>query len=655
MKINKLLTRSALGIPSDTEIDVFDSVESKSDSEILLSCKYAWEKLEPFRERRRRNYRYLFGKHWDDMVEDVNGSLIKEEELIKRRGRVPLVHNLIRQILKTVVGQYRSNKTQAIVSVRDTDEVKLGEMMSIALQYVNQVNQKEQLDADALLEMCTSGVCFQSAKYELLPMRGTPDGFVENLNTARMFWSSNLEDPRGWDLKMIGQIHDLRISDVVAAFSKGSRKKAIEIRKTYSESGAGIFHYSQHDKFEFLVPANPKICRVIEVWREETKEMFQCHDLLEGKLYWVNPEDIKKIDIQNAERILEYQKIGVGKEDALLINYKWGIHKFWYYRFLTPWGNILDEGETPYWHNSHPFTYRYYNLYDGMPHPFVEDMIDQNRMINRMLTQWDYIQSTSAKNPVFYDLQALKGTTPEQLKEDYQTPGAMIGFDVPATKKLSDMFVSEKGTPPNVGTFDMISLMSQFMDTISGVHGAMRGEKPASGTAASLFAQQTQQSAVNLVDLFESFQLFRVDGDTKMMKVIQQYYDKKKIIRVAGENYSKEASYYDPDRVRDAEFDLIISESTSTTSYRGIMDNFLLELFKEKAIDIKMMLSNVTFPFAEKLLQSIESEEQQQAQQQIGQGQSGGIGGVNGGNASQQPPQQGQLPQYSPQPSQQGQ
>ena len=103
----------------------------------------------------------------------------------------------------------------------------------------------------------------------------------------------------------------------------------------------------------------------------------------------------------------------------------------------------------------------------------------------------------------------------------------------------------------------------------------------------------------------------------KTVKNIQQFYDDKDIVRIAGESGVKVDS---PSRVRDVEADISIVQSQATPVSRAINNDFLMELFREKAINIKQLLENGNFPFKDKLLQSIETQQEQIANGETPQG-----------------------------------
>ena len=106
--------------------------------------------------------------------------------------------------------------------------------------------------------------------------------------------------------------------------------------------------------------------------------------------------------------------------------------RYWYYRYLTPDGTCLKEGETPFAHKSHPFVITAYPLIDGEIHSKVYDVIDQQRYINRYITQRDIINGVSMKGLVVYDKQAAEnaGTKQNQIDRAIAKPGASIAMDM---------------------------------------------------------------------------------------------------------------------------------------------------------------------------------------------------------------------------------
>ena len=103
---------------------------------------------------------------------------------------------------------------------------------------------------------------------------------------------------------------------------------------------------------------------------------------------------------------------------------------------------------------------------------------------------------------------------------------------------------------------------------------------------------------------------------TKMMNVIQQYYDDERYIPIAGKNFSEEAKWYTPDKIRNSSFDLNIIEATSTPAYRMALENTLMKALELGAMDFKTYLEASASPFADSLLEIIKKNEKNAIEEQ---------------------------------------
>ena len=234
-----------------------------------------------------------------------------------------------------------------------------------------------------------------------------------------------MRDPRHWDCHLVGEIHDLGLYDVISKFSDGNKEKADRIRDLYrytnKERTTQYVNNLIQDRtrdLSFFIPEDETRCRVIEVWRKESKERLLVHDKMEGRFYKTEVEHQGRIDAINAQRIADQEAQGVAPEDMKLITYKWFVDSYWYYYYLTPTGDVLKEGETPFWHESHPYSFRVYPFYDGQVFPFVSDFIDQQRYINRLITMQDFMMRASAKGVLMI---------PEDSIPEGYTPATQIG------------------------------------------------------------------------------------------------------------------------------------------------------------------------------------------------------------------------------------
>ena len=135
------------------------------------------------------------------------------------------------------------------------------------------------------------------------------------------------------------------------------------------------------------------------------------------------------------------------------------------------------------------------------------------------------------------------------------------------------------------------------------------------------------------MDAFASGQRRR---DMKLLKTIQQYYDKPIMIAIAGKSYTETAQLYDPDKIKDIDFDLTLGQATDSPVYRGLIDDQLFQLLQGGMIDLEMFLENTSTPFSSNLLESIRNRKRQLEQNP--QNPQAAIAGLTQDVAQQVPP-----------------
>ena len=124
--------------------------------QVLMEAQHYWDNMSQFRRDRERNKRYTFGYQWDDII-TVDGKSMTEEEYIKSQGNVPLKNNLIRRLVRNVLGVYRSQSKEPTCTARDRSEQSLGETMSTILQCNMQLNRMTEVYARTMEEFLISG------------------------------------------------------------------------------------------------------------------------------------------------------------------------------------------------------------------------------------------------------------------------------------------------------------------------------------------------------------------------------------------------------------------------------------------------------------------------------------------------------------------
>lgn len=600
------------------EADEMDSVAAAKKFgerrvfDILLEAQQHWSNMHEFRLERERNKNYAYGKQWDDIIV-VDGKRMKEEDYIKSQGNVPLKNNLIRRLVKSVLGVYRSQMKEPTCTARDRDEQKLGETMSTILQCNMQLNRMDSMHARTMEEFMIGGLIIHKKWFGW--RNSKCDCWTDYIQPNNFFIDSDMRDFRGWDVSFLGEVHDVSIDAVCQEFAT-SPEEYRKLREIYSYANNRRYYTTYCEQFgksslkniDFLFCSNPNKCRVIEVWRKETKPRYFCHDYLDGDYYKIEIEDYQSMVVDvNKERIHQGLSEGMPREEIPLIEAEWRMDSYWYFYYLTPFGDVLREGETPYEHESHPYVFKAYPFIDGEIHSFVNDVIDQQRYTNRLITMYDWIMRASAKGVLLFPEECKPDSMSiDDIADEWARFNGVIMIKqrkpgVPLPQQIAN-------NSTNIGITDLLNIQLKFFEDISGVNGALQGKPGFSGESAAHFNQQTQNATMSLLDLLDSYGDFVIDGAFKDVKNMQQYYDSKRVFNIAGKSGAQ--IEYDPKKIRDVEFDLSIVESTTTPAYRQMANEFLLEIWRSGQINLQHLLQHGDFPFADELLQTLQSQQE---------------------------------------------
>ena len=585
--------------------------------EFLAECAACWNALDEARRKLRRSLMYSYGDQWGDLVTDPDTlAQITEGELIKKNGKVPLKNNMIAPILSNIEGQLRQNLMRPVCVARDQSEGRVGEMMSVAIEYVHDINEMEEVDADCMRMLLNGGMIAQRVEYGMNRSKDKQDVWVYTVNPSRLFFNTNIEDVRMWDLTCVGELFDLPLDDVLAHFGSTPQQKE-RIRNIYSSVDSQIYgvRAMQGDEarsLSFYSASHSNLCRVILGWKLETRDAYLWNDTLRGTWGYLpyDEESRKMLNEENRKRREEAKEKGLSEEDILLIEYEFATERYWYYRYMSPNGDILQEGRSPYWHGEHNYVLHLYPLIQGRLGNFVEQFIDQQRAINRTATLIDFIRGTSSKGVLVVDDDAFESMSREEVIDEYVRYNGVLFVKLKPGQSIDGVVRQYNSGAAVAGDFELLNLQLRLINEISGVNSAMQGQSPRSGTPASLYAQQVQNSSLNLKGLFDAFRTFRRRRDGKVMKTLQQYYTESRYIDLAGTQYSEEAKWYDPQKVQDSELDITISEGYNTPAYQMLANDFLMELFRANAVDVKTMLENSSYPFATKILEAIKRNEE---------------------------------------------
>ena len=155
---------------------------------------------------------------------------------------------------------------------------------------------------------------------------------------------------------------------------------------------------------------------------------------------------------------------------------------------------------------------RHYPLTDGEVHSFVDDLVDQQRCINRLITIIDHIMSCSAKGVLLFPVEQLP---PNMDWEQVMDAWAASDGVIPVTGRgaMPQQVVTNGGA---AGAYQLLALQMKLFDDISGVGDALLGRNDTGAQGANLYEARVRNATIALYDLLLTFEAFTAERDEKM-------------------------------------------------------------------------------------------------------------------------------------------
>ncbi len=626
--------------------NTYDSVKARKrrqehgkDWELLTRCRNAWNNLSGVRETRARTMRYCTGDQWSDTIRVYKNGYwqeMSERDYMERRNQTPMSNNIMVSILESITGLYAKQGTEPVCFARDNDSRQLSDMMSATMQCNWQTTEMQDLLNHAIKDYLQGGQMFVRESWEDKELE-MPDAWTELMEPDHMFFECG-SDPRHNDLSLIGVLHDVSREDLYQKFAREEYGLTIkdldtifDLEDPYEHEGGYEFNDEKalaNLSFDYTNKGRHYL-RVIEVWTTETKPRLQCFDPIatsgNNAYFRIDLDDtamIAKLRSDNNKRKQQYDEMGIPEDERAYIK-SWEVaDKYWYYTYMSPDGTILCQGETPYDYKSHPFTMKLYPYINGEIHPFMANVIDQQRYINRLIVMNDMALRSSFKGFKMIPTTVLGGKSPEQFMEQAVEYDGYIFYTPKRTMpNVKPEIITSNAV--NIGTNELLQIELNLIREVTNVSGALQGKTPSAGTSAARYAQESQNATTSLFTILSDMEVFTERLATKKCMTIQQFYeDGRKIFNKDGLNVYR----YDRLSARDIHFKISIKNAAATAAYNTSQNDDLKELLGMGAINLIQYLQNVNKPYADKLLSSI--QEQQAQLEQMYQQQAAQQGGV---------------------------
>lgn len=583
----------------------------KTNLQLLTRAENAWQALYDLRKRRERNINYCFIDQWSDWVYDEKGKLVRESSRIaKRTGGVALQNNHLIKIVHSLSGLYSKQSTEPVCFARSPNCDEKADVMTNALQANWQNNMMPDILVSEMEEMLYGGMSVVMEEWTTI--NGVEDAYTFVIEPSHFYFESAGIDPLHRDVELIGHFEDYSLGALAARFarSKYDYKQLEYIYAPYIARQQSILPNGQQtDKLKdpYWDVSDRDMCRVYHVWTKEHKLRYRCKDIMDfdQPLYRIEPEQLPLVTAENEARLAQAEAAGMAREDVPLIEYTSVFDTYWHYQALAPGGLILEEYDSPYEHGSHPYTFKIYEYINGDVIPYMSPVIDQQRYINRLVTLFDIVIQASAKGITMIPKSCVPNNMSEaEFARSIRETGNFIFYDDKDGRSMNKPEVVVSNTNMT-GITDMLQLQLGFIPDITSVSEALQGKTAKSGTSASRYALESQNSTTSVSALLLKFGSFEQQVAEKKMQVIHQYY-REGNISVMRSNGMSEVAKYDPVEVQDVKFGVRILMSPENPVFRMAMNDLVSQMWQAGAVDAAQMLQMSYLPASSTVRKQLE-------------------------------------------------
>lgn len=629
--------KKKVGIDGMVQLTGNEFIITKESMNIITYAGQCKSSFHSFCNQADRSANYYKGKQWGDPVtiKDRCGRerTVTEEEYIKSQGRPALKHNLIRPIIRNVLGQFRSAPYKSVVYSSDEGGQDAADQMSVKLNDVLRYNDSAARDAREYESFLNTGCGIYITGYAYDTELREPIPFFRNIDYHRYFQNPDAADIAGKDVHFCGDFVDITLDEAKSMYAHNKAQEQALENIYYHQSLTLPVIYKAFVEANpaartFLGSAGDGNCRVIRVCRLEGAWDLTVHDYADASF---ETYSLREFPNKEAEILFEIGRrkkmaaeMGVDYEDPamrLKIVYEKKYVRRWMYYHLSPWGHILWQAENPYQHNSHCYVAIFYPMFQGQVYGMTYDLIDQQRMVNRMIINLDFAMSASQQGVLIVDEDSIPDDMElEDIAEEWVRYRGVIKLKLKDKAQIPQQLA---GHQVNIGQFEMVNLMMKLMMDISGVQGAAQGKAPTAGTPASLYSQEVTNSQINVLDYAESFAWFLEQRDYKLIQIIQQFMGDS--YSPAPEGASEAARHYNSEYVRKFKLKNQIRKSMDTAVVRLFHEQLMANLLMNGAAQVQQYAA-MGVPFGNDLVTKLQQASSQlQAGQGISQQQLAGI------------------------------
>ena len=490
-----------------------------------------------------------------------------DAKVLRDRGQVPIVYNVIAPTIQWIIGTEKRSRTDFKVLPRRKDASKPAERKSQLMKYLGDVNRSSFAKSDAFEDATKVGVGWLE-----VGVQSDDDGepiYDMHESWRNMLWDSasakkDLSDCRymcrsKWVDEDVahamfpGRKGVIDAGVVNADSVTGGSSHGDEAMDAAEEAEGGTNPAGEDEGF-----GRPRV-RLIEVWYRSPVEVQR----IRGGDFSGETFD------ETHDGHVEDQTNGIA---TVVLSTTMRMHV----AVMTIKG-LLYASETPYRHNGFPFSPIWCNRRgrDGMPYGVIRGLRDIQADVNKRASKALHILSTSK---TIMSEGAVEDV--DKFIEEVARPDAVIVKKVGAELTIS----ADRDLAP--AHLELMSRSIAMIQSASGVTDENMGRRSNATSGVAIQARQSQGSLAT-AGLFDNLRFAAQMHGEKTLSLIEQFFDEKKSFRITNmrgtpEYVTVNDGLPENDIVR-SKADFVISEDDWRTSVRQAQTTELLALLQQLA------------------------------------------------------------------------
>ena len=633
---------------------------SDSTLKLLQWLSHYYDNMSELRKKWKRAQDFVMGRQLEEKIE-WNGRKITIREYMELQGMPILEYDVISDKLISLVGLVRQQRATASCTAVDPNEEDYISFFNEYLRQNDNNNNRQEMDARLFYEFCVYGFIGMSTVWDR--RNGREGIFNDKVDIYKLavppFFKPDLSD-----IEIFGVAHDLTWREILAKFTDGSDGQAQQLNEIYLQTQT---HYSPEQGYQatgeaqltgledFLHSSIQGKYRVIEVWTMESRRSLWVHDWDKSDAGFMPMGVMAELDAENESRkranvmmdenglpILDEngeEMYYVDPDELNLIEYEPQMETFWYRRYITPNGYLLDARESPYFVlrdgyrcSIQPYSFLAYPCLQGEVKSLIMRMENNQRTLNHYMMMINFVVANGAKGTLLVDDASVSDkVSPEENRKNYNKTNGEYHWDSSKGGEKPEVLMN-KSMP--AGVEFMINFAKTMAAEGSGVQGALQGVHR--NTSGKQYQLERESASTSVTDFVESFNCFKLREAKLKTYLIQEFCNEHDSVKLVGDDYR---TYFNPETMRDMDLDVAMDLDSYSATIRDQIVDLLWQLKKDGDIDAYTMLTNGKFPgtyrIRKYLKEKMEQREAMEAQMAAaGQVPASSGGGQQGGSSA---------------------